>query len=268
MRAARVLVTAVLLAPFAWADEPTKESPAGGDDAARVAEVEAAVAQHKKDKDENALVADLDSIAAAHRAATDPKLQERLNALFGVILAGTKNDGLEKAVLKTIGDLGDAANWKHVRPFLQQPDPKVQPPLLLDGIEAAGKLKADGAIEPLLKIADKSKVFPAAAAAIRALGCYGENKRNRARILEEIIDTVRRSIPGGRGMQKGGANPDDDSGGATNASGNGDTSRWGTLAPALVEAANKMTGQSAATAEDWFEIYARNKSKLGNLFPK
>jgi hypothetical protein len=256
------LALSLLAAPLASAEAPSVDEAT-----ARVVELEAAVAQHKKDKDDNALAKDLDDVAAAHKATTDEKLRDRLNALLGSILKGAKNDGLEKAALKTIGDLGDESNWKYVRPYVIQPDPKTQPPLLLDGIETAGKLKAPEAVPLLLKIVEKSKVYPAAGAAMRALGNYGENKRLRGKILEEIVTTTRKNVPGAGGANsKGGFNPDTGEGGSTGGKGGTDASRWGVLSPALVEAANKLTGRTAASAEDWFELYDRHKGRLDDLF--
>jgi hypothetical protein len=261
MRYLPLLFAAAVLAPAARADETGQTPPAATPDP--IVALEAQIEAHKKAKDDISLTKDLDEIAKAHKAAADPKERARVNALFGAILRGAKNDEFEKAVLKTIGDLGDEENWKYVRGYVKQPDAKVAPPLLLEGIEAAGRIRADGAVDTLLRIVEKSKVYPAAAAAMKALGSYGDKKRIRAKVLEEIIMTVRKNVPGSKGGAGGG---DSDSGAPPG--GQGDASRWGTLAPALVEAANRLTGQTAATPEDWFDLYDRNKGKLEGLFKK
>jgi HEAT repeats len=254
--------------PRASAEE-TSGPTAEVDGLVRLAELEGSVAQHKKDRDEGALARDLDGIAAMYKAPDcPPERRKRLSVLVGVVLQAPAADGLVKSALRAIAEIGDEANWKYVRKYLQQPDPKSTPPLLLEAIEAAGKIKASSAVDPLLKLVDDSKTFAVAAAAIRALGAYGDDKRARVRILDSIVKSVRRSVPGGRGMKKGGqSQTDPEQGGATNATG-GDASRWGTLAPAFVEAANKLTGKSATSAEDWFDIYDRYKGKVGELFEK
>jgi hypothetical protein len=266
------LATAAVVLSLGAAARPAAADEAGGasDEVAalaRLAELEGSVAQHKKDRDGGALARDLDGIAAMYRAPDcTPEQKKRLSALVGVVVAAPVDDGLAKSALRAIGEIGDETNWKYVRKYLQQPDPKSTPPMLLEAIEAAGKIKASGAIDPLLRLVDDSKTFAVSAAAIRALGSYGDDKRARTRILEAMVKSVRRSVPGGRGMKKGGQSQvDPEQGGSTNATG-GDASRWGTIAPAFVEAANKLTGKSAASAEDWFDIYDRYKGKLDSLF--
>jgi hypothetical protein len=267
MRAILGALVILLTVPPAFAEE-TEATTAESGGLARLVELEGSVAQHKKDRDEGALARDGDAIAAMHKAPDcPPEHRKRLHALLGTVLAAPVEDGLVKSALKAIGDIGDELNWKHVRKYLQQPDPKSAPPLLLEAIEAAGKIRAPGAVEPLLRIVDDSKTYAVAAAAIRALGSYGENKRARGRILETIVKSVRRSVPGGRGMKKGGQSQvDPEQGGSTNPSGSPDASRWGSLAPALVEAANQLTKKTAASAEDWFDLYDRYKGKIDSLF--
>jgi len=262
----------MLAASFLWvgaalADEPPAGSPADAE-LARIAELEAGVVQHKKDKDTGSLTRDLEQIAELHRSTADPKRRERLNDLFGTILNGVRDDGLERATLKTIGDLGDAANWKHVDKYLRQPDPNTAPPLLRDGIECAGKLKAEGAVNPLLAIVAKSRVYSVAAVAVQALGSYGENKRVRVRILGALVNEVRKSRPGSSALEKGGTsnNDPDEYGSTSNRS--GESNRWDTLSPAFVEAANRLTGKDVPSAEDWFEIYDRHKGREVFLFEK
>jgi hypothetical protein len=223
---------------------------------AKIVALEASVAQHKKDKDGAGLVKDLDAIVPLHkRASKEAKYEDRLTALIGTILQGTRDDDVEKAALETIGALGDEDNWKYVRKYLAQPDEAVAPPLLLPAIDAAGKIKAAGAVDPLLKIVEDSKEYSAAAAAMQALGSFGENKRARAKILEAMVKTVKRSSPGGRSGKGGG-------GGKSG----GESARWDALAPALVESANRLTGKKIAKPDDWFELYDRHKSKLDDLF--
>jgi hypothetical protein len=268
MRASPWALALLFCASTAWAEDGPKPATPTDEVMAKVVEIEASVAQHKKDKDEGALTRDLDAIAALHKdPASVEKHEARLNALIGTVLAGPKSDGFEKAAIKVIGDIGDEANFKYIRKHLIQGDPKTVPPLMNDAIEAAGKLKASGAVDLLLKIVDDSKVFPPSAAAMRALGNYGSEKRLRTKILAAMVDSTRRSVPGGRGMSKGGSSDDGESGGSTKGTG-GDASRWGAIAPAFVEAANNLTGKTASSPEDWFSLYDRYKTRLDDLFEK
>ena len=95
-----------------------------------------------------------------------------------------------------------------------------------------------------------------AAAAVRALGAFGQNKRARAKILETLVKTVKRAAPGGRSGKGGGG------GGKAG----GADPRWEALAPAMVESLNELTGRKVAKPDDWFELYDRHKSNLENLF--
>jgi hypothetical protein len=219
-----------------------------------VAALEGSIAQHKKDKDSAGLKKDLEAIPALHRTAAEGPARDRVNALFGAILQATKDQDVEITVLKTIGEVGDEANWKHVRRFLVQPDEKVVPPMLLPAMEAARRIKATGAVEPMLKIVQDSKDPNASAAAIRALGGYGENRKVRARVLEEIVKIARKAMPsrGGAGGGKSG----------------GDTSRWEAIGPAFIEAANALTGKNLQKPDEWFDLMDRYKGKLDPVFEK
>jgi hypothetical protein len=260
---ASLLAFLFLVAPVAAAEEAAP-APAADEATARVVELEKAVEAHRREKDVGALGKDLTDVAAAHKATTDPKLRARLNALLGAILKGTRDESLQRDALKVVGDLGDEDNWKHVRPYVLQPDAKVAPPLITEALEAAGKLKNDDAVPHLLRLVEKSKVYPVSANAMRALGHYGGSRRHREKILEEIVTTVRRSQPGGRSMTKS----DPDTGDSVGGKQGSQDSRWGVLSPVLVEAANKLTGQSASTPQDWFDLFDRYKSDLGGLFAK
>jgi hypothetical protein len=248
--------------PACSADEPAATASEAEEAAARVTELEKAVQVHKADKDAVALRKDLDDLVAEHKKAADPKLRARVNALLGTVLKATDDESFERDALKAIGDLGDPDNWRHVRSYCQQSDPKVAPALINEGLECAGKLKNDDAVPHLLRIVEKSKVFPVAASAMRALGNFGASKRQRTRILSELVTTVRKNVPGGRGMSK----YDPTSGESVGGKNPGEETRWGTLSPAMVAALNQLTGQNVSTPQDWFDLYDRYKKNLGDLF--
>jgi hypothetical protein len=93
MRRLPLLLAAALAIPSARADETGQATPSAPT-VDPVTALEAQVEAHKKAKDDAAIVKDLDEIVRAHKAATDPKQRARVNALFGVVLRGTKNDDL------------------------------------------------------------------------------------------------------------------------------------------------------------------------------
>jgi hypothetical protein len=232
---------------------------------ARVDALEDSVAQHRKEEDAAALGSDLDAIVAAHAATTDEKLRGRLNGLLGDVLKSADDEDLERQALAAIGKTGDEENWKHVRSYVRQPNDEKVPPLLEAAIQCVAQIRPDAAVGPLLRIVEDSKVYSVAATAMEALGHYGDRERVRERILEALVKTVRKNVPGGptRGKSdphRGGYIP------PKNAT--GDSSRWGTLAPALVKSLNRLTGQSAPTAQDWFDLYDRYKNDLESLFDR
>jgi hypothetical protein len=257
-----VLVASFLLvAPVARAEEP-ETSGLPDDFGATCADLEARVAKHKEAKDEKALAADLDDLRKAYPKAIEPKHRERLNGVLGTILKGTRSESVEKAALEACGSLGDPAHWKLLRPYVQQPNPKVAPRLINEALAAVGALKPDDAVPHLLRLVEKSKVYPIAASAIKTLGCYGSNKKWRAKILEALVGTVKKSIPGGGSRSKS----DPNTGATVSGKAGDDGSRWGTISPAFVAAANQLTGHTAATPEDWFDLCDQYKGRLEDLF--
>jgi hypothetical protein len=228
--------------------------------------VEATVKAHLRDKDADALKADCVFAREQGTSCEEAALRPKYRALLGTILQGSRDDEVRKSALKEIGEVKDPALFKYVRPFLAMPDPKKAGGLLLPAIEATGRLAADDGALILVGLVKDAKVMDVARAALKALSGYGGNKRVRAKVVGDVIATVRKDRPGI------GNRPDYSNGKmeptARVRTGDESESRWQTLAPQLVETLNQMTGQNVGRAEDWFDLYDRYKGQPGVLFPK
>jgi hypothetical protein len=232
--------------------------------AARVAQADEQVKQHLKSKDLDALRKDLDAVEKLVPRVADAKLRAKALSLVSSIFAASTDDAHQRVVIRSIGTIGEPSLFKHVRPFLAQPNPKEIPPLLLDAITATAKLRPVDAVAPLLSIVQKSKKMEAAAAAMRAFAGYGAMKSVRGKILQELIATTEKDKPGvGKRWDNSSGDPYET---GTTRTGDDAVTRWGALSAALVETLNKLTGQNCATAEDWFALHDRYKTRLDELF--
>jgi hypothetical protein len=253
----------------AWAGEaPAAEAGAPAQDETppkALARFEAEVKAHLKDKDEAALRADCAHAKQLGLSCEDAALRPKYRALLGSILQGTREEDVRKVAIRTIGETKDKSLFKYLRPYLAMPNAKQAGPLLIPAIEAAGELAANDGALLLVGLVKDSKVMPVAQAAVKALGGYASDKRLRAKVVGEMIATVRKSRPGV------GSRADTSSGEriptARVRTGDEEMSRWQALAPVLVETLNKMTGHNAGSAEDWFDLYDRYKDQPNVLFP-
>ncbi len=238
-------------------------APAEDDAAtAKVKELEKQVAEHVTAKATDALTRDIAEVTKAYGEVADEKLKSRVAILAGQILQAADDETLKRTAIRAIGQIGDMSAYKFMDGYVKQPDPKTVPPLLLDAIDAAGKMKAENAVDSLLQIVTKTKTYNAAVAAMKALANYGGSKRVRAKILTDLVGTVRKDKPGRapKKMTNGGVG--DDGGIAGGRTGEQGQSRWSALSGQLVETLNKLTGQNYATPEDWFGVFDKYKKSL------
>jgi HEAT repeat protein len=230
------------------------------------AAMEKLVREHVKDKVLEALKSDTADIMKA-RVGLAPALVDKYDALLGVIIKGTTDDGVQKVVIKAIGDSKSPGLFRFIQPFLVQPNKTEIPPLLEDTIEATGKLAADEGINQLITIVKDSKNYPLAAKAIKALGSYGQSKTRRNNILREVLNTVQKDQPsvGLRYKNDDGQGPY-----ATAKTKTGDETkaRYEALSGPMVEALNRMTTQKCGSPDDWFSLWDKYKGSPGDLFPK
>jgi hypothetical protein len=250
-----------------WAGgEPADAGPpAPATPAEEYAQVEAAVKAHLRDKDADGTKADGALVLRQSTSCPEEGLRAKYRALLGTMLQSSRDEDVRKVLLEAIAETKDASLFRYVRPHLAMPNPKEAPPLLLPAIEAAGSLAADEGASILVGLVKDAKRMEVAQAAMKALGSYGANKRVRARIVGDLVATVRKDRPGV------GQRPDYSSGTmqptARIRTGDDQVSRWEALSGALVQTLNKMTGQNVGTAEDWFDLYDRYKGRPAVLFP-
>ena len=77
---------------------------------------------------------------------------------------------------------------------------------------------------------------------------FGKSKK-RTMVLEEMIKLVMRFMPP-RGQQVGEAT----------------LKRWNDLAPPLINALNRLTGQKVRDPDEWIQMWRENKKKPNDLF--
>ena len=247
-------------------DAPAAPPATAADEAARYAELDKQVGLHLKDKAIDALKVDLVEVGKAVKATTDPALRSKVGALLGRILDGTTDDATQKAAIAAIGDTEDGSLFRFLRRWVAQPDAKAEPPMLSTAITAAGKLRSNDAVQPLMTIVEKSKLYSLSVAAMEALSNYGQNKRVRVKILTELISTVGKDRPG-VGLRWDSSQGDPQATARTK-TGEESRARWGALSGSLVSCLNRMTGATCATAEDWFGLHDKYKGRLDGLFMK
>jgi hypothetical protein len=256
-----MLVTVASLGGAAVAGEPAPDvEPL----LARVQALEALVAEHAKGDAEAALAEDAKAVVALHKEAggEDP-CRARLVKVLGTLVR-ERSQAVRQAAILAIGETRDQEAGKLLKPFLRPVTQGAVPPLLEPAIRAAALAPHDSLVEPLLEVVEDSKALGVAAAAMESLGAFGECKRKRTKILEDLVKTVERVRPGGpqRGKENQ-TNPDAPLG---NNQGSSASERWNALAPVLPKALNQLTGQKFLSHEDWFAIVKENKRGLGRLF--
>ena len=203
---------------------------------AKVAELEARTSKHVAEKADVALGDDIQAAVSLSRQASDARLRARLVRLLGAILAaGPRQSGVDQAAIRGLGAMGDPAGFVFVRAFLVLPDFHMNPPLLIDAIEAASKMRSDDSVSSLLLLVQKSAVEPVAVAAVKAFSTFGQNKMTREKILASLVDVLRLGM----------ARP---------------------LSGPIVETLNKMTGREIAGADGWIDLVRRFRDHPADLF--
>jgi hypothetical protein len=251
---------------FARAEDP--KAPVD-ENVAKVVELEKQSKQHLADHADDALKKDCKSALELAGQLADAKLKARCLQIIGVILDLTNEDSVRKVAIKAIADSGEKSLYHFVTQYLKQPNPKVVPELIMDAIDCAGKLKADEAVQPMLKLEEDSDVYTVNVAAIKALSNYGDVKRWRVKILKDLVDDIRKDRPGisyrWRGENNmGGANRERTHRGIR--TGEESRTRYEALAGEVCAACNKLTGQNVASPEDWFDLVEKYKTNLEALW--
>ncbi len=278
LRALPFLVAALLLAfgparPPARADEAGEAGGEGGGVEApdpraellrRLDALTDQVRARIREKNEPALEADAAALVALHKEAEGQKdIRRKAVDLLGEVAKAAKGDGLAVAALTALGDTEDPDAARHLKPHLGQRDAGAAPPPLVAAIRAARKVPDAALVGPLLKVFEKSKHNGAAREAMESLGYFRHLKSQRTRILEAIIESVRRSKPGVKGNQK-----DPLPGEQASASGDAARNRWDALRQAMPPTLSRLTGRDlyGVTAEEWFSMVDEYKGRTADLF--
>jgi hypothetical protein len=257
------VVGVALLGGVAWSEDPPPDPLV-----TKVAEFEARVAEHVKDKAVSALLLDAGEASTLHKeVASRPELKKRVLSVFSTLLKSVKEDKEKQTVLEALGSTADPEAASIVKPLLRQPNVKEADSLLMSAIAVAGRVPGKETVEPLLKIVDSSKHMPSAIAAMKSLGNFGKVKPHRVKILSTLVDIVQPLKPGGRpGMRGGSGGIGDDSGPANYPAPGSPAARWGAFAPVLPDTLNSLTGQKVTGVEQWFQMVNEAKPNFDRLF--
>lgn len=219
---------------------------------------------HRKDDATSELQGDLklavELFREAEEAPDGEKIQERLVKEVGS-LSRDRDEALRIAALCALGQMAheDCATYvkRYLKPYHDAPRQRVA----LAAIDAAGLVADDSLVRPLLRIVDKSKNYDMAAKAVEALGRFGDSKRYRKMILEELLDTLKRDMPAA-------PKPGRDTGDAylPPKNGHAGTSRWAVLSRAVPSSLNELTGRNLRSLGDWIAIVKEHDKDLDLLF--
>jgi hypothetical protein len=235
----------------------------------KILDLEKQFKQHLSDGADDALKKDCKTALELAGTLSETKLKMRCLQVIGLVLSGSHKDDVRTVAIKAIADSGEKDLYHYVVPFLSQPDTKVAPPLIMDAIDCAGKLKAGDAVVPMLAREADSDVYTVNVAAIKALSNYGDIKQWRVRILKDLVDDIRKDRPGVGYRWRG-------NGGIGSAgrvrtvnkirTGEDSRNRYEALAGEICAACNKLTGQNVAAPEDWFDLVEKYKTNLEALW--
>ena len=110
---------------------------------------------------------------------------------------------------------------------------------------------------------DKSRDYGAAARAMEVLAKFGDDKRNRTKIIKGLVRSLRPDMPG---RPKPGRSNEATGEYIPGSPGSGGTSRWGELSSSMVVTLNDLTGRKIGTILAWFDTVQRFQGKLDALF--
>jgi len=237
-------IVIALLAGFALRVVAEDENPV----TALIAEME----QLRKAEDASGLATAVAKVPELYKGTEDSGARSKLRGELGKVV---KDDDLGAARIAAVDALvaleDPKAAWGEMAKAL--PGPKVEEAneLELAVVVAAGKLSQSKAVKPLLELSAKAKDNKVAAAAAEALGGYREDKKERIKILEELISIGKRTRPG-QSTSKGASQTAQE--------------RWGIVGPGIIKGLNGLTGRQETTFEAWETLYDQYKKTPKDLF--
>lgn len=228
-------------------------SPAWAEDevAPEQALLDQIVVLHKAD-DFNGLVDVLLKVPEIYVDSGDDALRGKLRGAVGKIARDKDGGDARLAAVEVLVDIEDAkAAWKELSKLLPKGKEDEAAPIDLAVVKAAGTLAQSKSVKALSDLAMKAKDPALASAACKALGGFSEDKRNRVKILEELIKVGQRTRPG-RSMEK-----------ATSPVA---LERWARVEKGVVAGLNGLTGRGLGNFEEWEVLYKDNKKRPATLF--
>ncbi len=224
-------------------------APAAQADAEKTKALLADLAALRKASDGIGFQGELKNTVALHNELQDKSLRGKLQKELGAVLKSKKMKSAHKAIVKAISELNDSKGaFKQLKKLVPSPKEEDVPDLKIDVLHAVAQLAPDAALKQLFVLAEKAKHRPSGIAAIDALGHFGTSKK-RTTVLEELIKLVMRFMPP-RGQQVGVETQN----------------RWNALAPPLINALNRLTGQKIRDPDEWITMWRDNKKRPNDLF--
>jgi hypothetical protein len=153
-----------------------------------------------------------------------------------------------------LGRVNDADGaWKHLKRHVPDRREEAAGPLPLRVLQAVGALAPDGALKVLTDLMEKAEDANVSRHAIQALGKYGWSKR-RVKVLEALVDAMRRLRPGGLDPRKG------------RGGGEAVRERFAFLQETFVAALDELTGREIGSVDGWFAAVEAHRRDLEALF--
>lgn len=200
----------------------------------------------------NALIDEIAKVPEIYVASDSDSIRGKLRAALGKIARDKDGGDARFAAIEALQELEDPkAAWKEISKLMPKGKEDEAAPLDLTVVKAAGVLAQSKSIKALGELAMKAKDPSLAATAAVALGGFREDKRNRVKILEELVKIGLRTRPG-RSMEK--------------ATSNVALERWAKVEKGVVQGLNDLTGRGLGNFEDWEVLYKDNKKRPATLF--
>lgn len=232
----------------------TAPNTAAADGKALAAEIAAA----RKAKDDAATSVAVKKSLDAYNGKEDKGARSALLGELGKVVKDKNVSEAQLAAVQALVEIGKAhsdnarACWKQMSRMMPNAKKTEEASKLqLSVVLAAGELAQSGAIKALIELGFKAKDPKAAAAACLAMGGFNQDKKNRVKLLEELVTIGLRTRPG-RSTDK---SPSQEA-----------IARWNEVGPMVVRGLNRLTGSQRGSFEEWESLFKENKKKPSVLF--
>ena len=238
------LLAVTLGAPVAWAEEEAPADPA-------VALLERLVALSKAD-DYAGLAAAMEEVGAIYEATENEGVRGKLRAEMGKVARDKKAGEARLPAITALVGLDDPKGaWKELSKLMPKGKEEEATEIDLAVVVAAGTTAQSKSVKGLQELAMKAKDAALASAAAKALGGFRQDKRNRVKILEELIKVGQRTRPGSTTDKA--ASPES-------------RERWAKVERGVIDGLNGLTGRSIADFAGWELLWKDNKKQPRAIF--